>query len=81
MRGQVVRPPTAPSPVWGDPLQAPSRGDHRSKPRLGATFASDQGGAWAVGAMSADGANLRQLFEIGGGWGPDWTQEQISWGP
>lgn len=45
-------------------------------------FVSDQSGAWAVWAMNPDGSNRRKLFDIGGGGlGPTWQQEQISWGP
>jgi TolB protein len=44
-------------------------------------FVSDQGGAWAVWAMSPNGANLRKLFPIGGGGlSADWQHERISWG-
>jgi TolB protein len=45
-------------------------------------FVSDQGGQWAVWAMAPDGSGQRELFEIGGGGlGPDWQQERISWAP
>ena len=44
-------------------------------------YVSDQGGAWAVWAIGADGTNPRKLFDLGGDLGPDWTREQISWGP
>ncbi len=44
-------------------------------------FVSDQGGTWAVWAIAADGTNPRKLFDLGGDMGPDWTREQISWGP
>jgi Tol biopolymer transport system component len=44
-------------------------------------FLSDQGGAWAVWAMSPDGSNRRSLFEVGGdGVTFDWQHERISWG-
>ena len=45
-------------------------------------FVSDLGGSWAIWAMDADGANSRALFDLGGGGlGPNWTQERITWGP
>jgi Tol biopolymer transport system component len=44
-------------------------------------FVSDQGGAWAVWAMSPNGSNRRVLFPIGdGGLKFDWQHERISWG-
>jgi Tol biopolymer transport system component len=44
-------------------------------------FVSDQGGAWAIWAISPNGSNLRKLFPIGGeGLAFDWQNEQISWG-
>lgn len=45
-------------------------------------FASNQGGAWAIWAMSPNGTNRRKLFEIGGnGLAWEWETERISWGP
>jgi Tol biopolymer transport system component len=45
-------------------------------------FVSNQGGAWAVWAMDPDGANQRELFDIGGrGLASDWQNERISWAP
>jgi len=44
-------------------------------------FVSNQGGSWAVWAVGADGTNPRKLFDVGGDLGPDWSREQISWGP
>lgn len=45
-------------------------------------FVSDQGGSWAVWAISPDGSNQRKLFDIGGrGLASDWQHERISWGP
>jgi tetratricopeptide (TPR) repeat protein len=45
-------------------------------------FVSDRGGPWAIWAVDADGSNPRKLFDLGGGGlGPDWLQERISWGP
>jgi TolB protein len=44
-------------------------------------FVSDQGGAWAIWAMSSNGSNRRKLFPIGGeGLTFDWQNERISWG-
>ena len=54
-------------------------------------FVSNQGGAWAVWVMNADGSSRRELFDIGGGglkpyWtemGLDyqWIDQRISWAP
>jgi tetratricopeptide (TPR) repeat protein len=44
-------------------------------------FVSDQGGAWAIWAMSPTSSNRRKLFPIGGeGLTFDWQNERISWG-
>ena len=45
-------------------------------------FVSNQGGAWAIWAMSPDGGNRRKLFDLGGGGlAYNWQQERIGWGP
>ncbi|MEJ2733615.1 MAG: hypothetical protein P8189_08635 [Anaerolineae bacterium] len=41
-------------------------------------FVSNQGGPWAVWAMSPTGSNRRKLFNIGGE-RFDWLHERISW--
>jgi Tol biopolymer transport system component len=44
-------------------------------------YVSDQGGAWAIWAISPNGSNRRKLFPIGGeGLTFDWQNERISWG-
>ncbi len=46
-------------------------------------FLSNRSGAWAIWLMGRDGSNQRKLFDLpwGGGYGPNWTSERISWGP
>jgi TolB protein len=45
-------------------------------------FVSDEGGVWGIWAVQPDGSNRRKLFDLGGGGlGPDWLQQRISWGP
>jgi Tol biopolymer transport system component len=57
---------------------------------LGATFSpdgsyiafmSDRGGGWGIWIMEADGANPRQLVNVPQGFGVDWSEERLSWGP
>jgi Tol biopolymer transport system component len=45
-------------------------------------FVSNEGGPWAIWAISADGSSRGKLFDIGGGGlAYDWQHERIGWGP
>ncbi len=44
-------------------------------------FASDRGGTWGIWLMNADGSNVRKLIDVPTGFGGDWQNECLSWGP
>ena len=44
-------------------------------------FASDRGGTWGIWLMNSDGSNVREVIPVPKGFGGDWPQECLSWGP
>jgi serine/threonine-protein kinase len=46
-------------------------------------FVSNRSGTWSVWLMNRDGGEQRKSFDLplGGGYGPAWTTERLTWGP
>jgi hypothetical protein len=44
-------------------------------------FMSDRGGSWAIWVMPASGGSAQKLVDVPGGFGGDWQNERLAWGP
>jgi serine/threonine protein kinase len=46
-------------------------------------FLSSRSGSWSLWLMNADGGAQHKAFDLpaGGGYGPEWMAERLSWGP
>ncbi|MBU1877480.1 MAG: hypothetical protein KJ734_00875, partial [Chloroflexi bacterium] len=44
-------------------------------------FVSDQGGAWGLWVMRADGTGRQKIIDLPGTLGGDWGDERVSWAP
>ena len=44
-------------------------------------FMSDRGGSWAIWVMPAPGGSAQKLVDVPGGFGGDWQNERLAWGP
>ena len=44
-------------------------------------FMSDRGGSWAIWVMPAAGGSAQKLVDVPGGFGGDWQNERLAWGP
>jgi Tol biopolymer transport system component len=44
-------------------------------------FISNRDGSWAIWVMAAGGGQLRKLAAVPEGFGSDWANERLAWGP